>query len=194
MTSLTPTTTPTAANTTTTTSSNANTEYFKILQNHQQQLVLKQTGEDLANCTEKELATYLLSIQADRAKLYKTWNLALRSYCRARDKNDETSNEELQTYYKVTQDMVGAMSAASAEVKRIQSNYATRKKTEEIKLVGNLQNLEREKLELLVRRHVLLREGHDEDDTSERLGELIEELRDVVGELKLLVMEVVAEP
>ena len=95
MTSLTPTTTPTAANTTTTTSSNANTEYFKILQNHQQQLVLKQTGEDLANCTEKELATYLLSIQADRAKLYKTWNLALRSYCRARDKNDETSNEEL---------------------------------------------------------------------------------------------------
>ena len=173
------------------------TKYIHILQTHQKQLNLRATGEDLAACSAKELLLYFTELQTNRAQLYKTWDQSLRTYCRARDSsetgptNDAVQAKCLAEYYHVTQDMIGAFNSVSGEVKRIQTDCANRNALEDAThtLVGNVQHLEKEKLQLYVRRHGLLRKGTEEDDTSERLSEIVEELRDVVGELRVFMME-----
>jgi hypothetical protein len=184
-----------ATSATSATSAN-NTKYIHILHAHQKQLNLRATGDDLAACSAKELLLYLTELQTNRAQLYKTWDQSLRTYCRARDSsetgptNDADQAKCLAEYYHVTKDMIGAFNSVSGEVKRIQTDCAHRNALEEATtLVGNVQQLEKEKLQLYVRRHGLLREGTEEDDTSERLSEIVEELRDVVGELRVFMME-----
>ena len=165
-------------------------------------MALKQTGVDLDQCSGAELSQSIQDLQADRSKLYKAWDQSLRAYCRSRRRCETTSNPTnhadqaqcLADYYHLTTDLIGAFAAASVEVKRHATAYEKRNSMEATHLVRALQLLEKEKLQLTVRRHGVLREGVVEDDTSERLCELVEELRDVVGELRCLMVEAEVEP
>ena len=192
----------TTTTTTTTESDEPATEsdaaaFFAILNTRASALEQRSTGADLDAASEADLCNMINELQAKRGRCYKAWDQSLKIFCRARDTggDDKSPVEEadcvqyLADYYTLTKEMIGAFTWASSEVKRIESALEKRSSDVTARAVMNIQTLEKERLELAVRRHKVLRDGGD-DDTAERLGELVEELRDLTDELK----ENISEP
>jgi len=163
------------------TTPNPNTASFvNILNERAKQVAL---NADLTGASDTILTSNIQQCQTARARLYKAWDSSLRQYLRA----DEASQEQALTdYYHLTNEMIGAFSGVSKEINKIKAAFEQRKNTAAALAISEIQLLEKEKLQLNVVRHTTLRQGEGEgnDSTSERLSEIVEELRDAFGELR----------